>query len=67
MSITDQHKLREIQDATEKELSEAQGQFRLTMNDIEQERKGVLAEARRALEQHAIEKIGQDIHGDGKQ
>lgn len=67
MSITDQHKLKEIQDATEEDLNEVQGQFRFAMSDIEKERNRVLVDARRALEQHAIEKISQDIHGDGKQ
>lgn len=67
MSITDQHKIKEIQSVTEKELNEAQGQFRLTMSGLEQERKSVLMEARRSIEQQAIEKLSQDIHGDGKQ
>lgn len=66
MSITDQHRLKQINSTAQQDMSEARKQFDLEMSNIEQERKSVLSGARRALEQHAAEQIRQSIQKDGK-
>lgn len=57
MSITNHHKIQQINDMAKKNFVYAEEQFRLEMNTIAKERADVLLEARRSLEQYAIEKV----------
>lgn len=67
MSITNYRNVQQVNDTANKNLIEAKREFRSEIDDFEQGKADILQQARRVLEQQAIEKLSQDIYGDGKQ
>lgn len=67
MSITNYRNVQQVNDTANKNLLEEKKGFRSEIEVLEQEKADILQQARRVLEQQAVEKLSQDIHGDGKQ
>lgn len=66
MSITNYRSVQQINDTANKALIEAKEEFRSEVSTLKQDQATILQEARRVLEQYAVEKLSNDIQSHGE-